>query len=86
MSATRKNRLSVAVMRYAALRQDLLEAQAVIEIEAARFHGIVPVRAIARETGLSACTVSDFFRGRLKVSAANALRLARIAEREGAAR
>ena len=62
--------------------QNLLErAKDSVEREAQKFRGKVPVRAVARETGLSACTVSNFYRGRLVVSAENALKLAQIAER-----
>jgi hypothetical protein len=54
---------------------DLKKAKHDIETIAQRFHGRVPVRAIARQTGLSPATVSDFFRGRLKVSREHARQL-----------
>lgn len=54
-------------------------AQQRVELAAKALHGTLPIRTIARQSQLSAATVSNFFRGRLVVSSKNALRLARIA-------
>jgi len=70
-----------ACLRWGDVLADLDAAKDAVEREAEKLHRMVPVRAIARDVGLSTCTVSEFFRGQLTVGVDNALKLAESAER-----
>lgn len=84
MSDERDARALASMARQARVKQLSADmARLEIEEELASWHGRVPVREIARETGLSAATISNVFRGRLTVSLDNVERIAACLVRRG---
>lgn len=84
MSEELDPRTLAALARQAKVKQLSADmARLEIENELVAWHGRVPVREIARETGLSAATISNVFRGRLSVSLDNVERIAACLVRRG---
>lgn len=67
-----------AVKEWQRVEGELECSRADVEAAAKALRGDLPVREIARLSGLSPATISNLFRGRLVVSSPNAIALAKI--------